>query len=454
MSRIGIIGRNSASFVSALISIWNQNDCAVIIDPEVPLSIILKNLYDSKVTKCFIDDELYQKLEPKNENIKFEIMEKDSQQYPIVISENVTNTFIPRYSSQEAVILFSSGTTGEAKGIILSYRAINRNADMIIDYMRPTREDTIYVIKKLSHSSTIIGELLVGLKSKSKIVLSDNCPLPRKILQNIETYRISIMVMNPTLLYMLTNEMERHRYNTFEHLTIYSCGALLDTALLVRAKNIWKCRNIFNLYGLTEAGPRVCAQTEENNCPGSVGKPIGDVQIKFKNMQWMNQKNVGEICIKTSTICLGTTKGPLVLEDGWYSTGDLGYQNESGEIFVVGRCDEVIIQGGHNILPSNIEQLVMQINEVQECAVTAVKDDVYGQIVVCLYVSESVLENQIYHYLKDYLAPYEMPKRYLKVKEIPKNINGKRDRKKIKEILTGEENEDGVTQSDYSKCNN
>ena len=444
VSRIGIIGRNSASFVSTLISIWNQNDCAVIIDPEVPLNIILKNLYDSKVTKCFIDDELYQKLEQKNGNIKFERMRKDSNSYPIVISENVTNAFVSSYSSQEAVILFSSGTTGESKGIILSFRAINRNADMIIDYMRPTRKDAIYIIKTLSHSSTIIGELLVGLKSKSKIVLSDNCLLPRKILQNIETYQISIMCMNPTLLYMLTSELERRKYGTFEHLKIYTSGSVLDTTLLARATQIWKCRNIFNVYGLTEAGPRVCAQTEESNYPGSVGKPIGDVRIKFKNLQWVNQKNVGEICIKTSTICLGTTKGSLTLEDGWYSTGDLGYQNEFGEIFVVGRCDELIIQGGHNIMPSNIEQLVMQIDEVQECVVTEVKDEVYGQIVVCLYVSESVLENQIYHYLKDYLAPYEMPKRYLKVKEIPKNINGKRDRKKIKELLIEKENGDGV----------
>ena len=142
-NRVGLIGYNSIEFVSLLLYIWNNGDCAVIIDPNMPPDTMHNLLEEANVKKCYIQKGINTLVN----DINYTIIEYEApKKLTVILPNSVYDSFYPNYSREEAVILYSSGTTGNSKGIILSHYAININADAIIDYMCPKEHDSIYII--------------------------------------------------------------------------------------------------------------------------------------------------------------------------------------------------------------------------------------------------------------------------------------------------------------------
>ena len=200
MSRVALIGENSIGYVSALIDIWNNGDCAVLLDWRIPFATSLEMMIEAGAQTCFIEQGLFDKIDVEFPNsINFITYDKQNnlvEQLPKFIYDK----FQENYTHEEAVVIYSSGTTGKSKGIILSHFAINTNADAIIDYMKPTSNDCIYIAKTLSHSSTLTGELLVALKTKMGLVIAPTIVPPRYTLNNLAKYNVTIVCLNPTLL--------------------------------------------------------------------------------------------------------------------------------------------------------------------------------------------------------------------------------------------------------------
>ena len=439
MSRVALIGENSVEYIETLIDIWNKGDCAVLLDWRIPCQVSVEMMLEAGVRLCYVQEKYYETFIGLNSNISF-VSFKTNPIIAALLPSYIYDKYINRYCSDEAVVIYSSGTTGKARGIILSHYAINTNADAIIDYMRPTTEDCIYIAKTLSYSSTLTGELLVALKAKAKLVIAPTIVPPRYVLNNINKFGVTVACLNPTLLLMLADEYERTQYGISSLAAIYVSGSILSDKIYREAHTAFYDIPIYNAYGLSEAAPRVTAQTF-GCCKGnSVGKPIKDVEIAIvdENGKLVPNGVRGIIQVKTPSMFSGYVTGNEKHASpcqGWLNTGDIGFWDEFDELHIVGRVDDVLICDAHKIYPTDVEKLILENPSISDCTVS--RCTVNGtEMIGCLYVSNRDCVTEIVHGIKDRLAQYEIPKKYLRTEVIPHNHRGKVDRKAVVDILS------------------
>lgn len=427
MSRIALIGDNSIEYVSKLVEIWSEGHSIVLIDWRIPLETSIQMMKEAGVNSCIIESQYLKKAGKEYLDAFSFVTYEQTNTKAQLLPNSVYNKYIPNYSSDEAVIIYSSGTTGKAKGIILSHYAVNKNADLIINYMQPKDNDCIYIAKTLSHSSTLVGELLVALKTKTKLVIAPIIVPPRVILKNIINFSVTIMCVNPFLLSLIKDE-HRRSSDLGSLRRIYVSGSKLENKLCRGARDELGNVSIYNVYGLSEAGPRVTAQNEDCCTDNSVGKVLNEVHIAIVNERGQIVKNGDRGIIHVKTPCefagyvSGREKNKSLYRD-WLNTGDIGYEDANGELFIVDRSDDAMIIKSHKVYPGDIEHVIMESTSIVECVVAKMDlgDD---EFMACLYVDPSE-ENNIRAKLQSVLPAYEIPRFFVKCNQIPHTSNGK-----------------------------
>ena len=317
MARVALLGDNSTEYVSIILDIWNNKDCVVLFDCNLPLHVAINMMLEANVQKCFIEKSLFSKYVVEEfYNIEFIVYEK-KKNTPSYLSERVYRQFQEKYTQDEAVVFYSSGTTGESKGIILSHFAINKNAEAIIDYMNLNKSDCIYIAKSLSHSSTFTGELLVALKTKTKVVIAPTIVPPRYVLANIFNFKVTIICLNPTLLAMYIEEYLRNNYDLSSLRTIYVSGSILsdntyngialtcpkDNMLHILEDNVYVEQTIDNKILVTslkntvfpiiryELGDMIKLSNKKCNC-GEDGTIIEEIKGRERVLKYVTQNGV------------------------------------------------------------------------------------------------------------------------------------------------------------------
>lgn len=441
MARIGIIAENSVAYVQTLIHIWSELNTAVLIDWRMPSAKITELLTLAGVQECYSDKKHINEIRSRL-NLPVKLLETDVS-FTRIPTETV-HSFQERYSDDEAVIFFSSGTTGNAKGIVLSHYTVNTNADAVIEYMNLGDEDSIYIVKTLAHSSTLVCELLVGLKRKIDIFVSPTLVSPTKAIANINKAKATVLCVNPTLLslYVLVAKSGDRTVSCLK--SIYVSGAILDKNAMAEARAVFPSTAIYNIYGLTEAGPRVCAQTQENyEVKGTVGKPVRNVCVRVvgSGNRYLSSGEEGKIQVKTWSIGKGYLNTSFQLtEDGYLDTGDIGYQDDYGNIYVCGRADDMIIRGAHNVFPQGVEEAVKFQPMVDDCLVFGTKDKLYGEKMICFYTAQAgeIPYIDLIKHCKSYLADYEVPTEFIRMENLPVTPGGKKSRLIARKIYEGE----------------
>lgn len=439
MSRIAIVAENSIGFVEKLIDIWNDGDCAVLIDCRIPFKSAVTMMKEAGVKKCFLGRKVLADNCPVGDlDICFEQVD-DSCSGAVFLPKWLYDRYEAKDSVNEAIIIYSSGTTGKAKGVVLSHRAISLNADAINDYMKLTSEDCVYIVKSLTHSSSIVGELLVALKTGTKVLLSPTVILPRCVFENIKNYKVTILCVNPTLLRVYAEEFKRKSYDLSSLRSIYVSGSILSSTTYTYAKEAFVGKNIYNVYGLSEAGPRVTAQTLACCHGNSVGKPLYGVEVNVLDAEGNIVSNgvTGLVCVRTPSIFLGYVGDvEMSLHKGWLNTGDMGYIDDFGELHIVGRVDDMITVDSHNIYPNDIEELIINECDVTDCVVVKISNR-QCEYIACLYAGEDT-GVKIRHTLNDCLPAFEIPRKFVRCDSIPYNSNGKVSRAQAIEMITKE----------------
>lgn len=430
MDRIGIIGENSIEYVEKIFDVWEENKTVVLIDWRIPLEKAFDMLKDIGVSTIYMEESLYNKSHRDNC-----ISYKDRHQKVMEIPSYIYNRFQPNYSDKDALILFSSGTTGKSKGIRISHKAINENIDGIASAICLKREDTLLVAKALAHSSSIIGELLLGIKYRCKTILVRTSTLPNTILKAMDYYKVTYTFMNPSLLKIFTKAAKKYTFTNLKAIYVYGAKAQRD--IIEDAQKIFKYTEILCGYGQTEAGPRVTMQLQgRDNVAGSAGAPIKNVEVAIVGKDG-EKKKVGEkgiIHINTPSRFSGYVNQipeRTSYYNNWLNSGDVGYLDENNNLYVVGRDDNSCLVGAHIVYLEEVEDKVNTYIGIDDCVAICVQDATYGNRIDCYYTGEIADEKKLRRYLKDLLAPYEIPQKFIHMEKLPMTINGKKRRYRI-----------------------
>lgn len=335
-----------------------------------------------------------------------------------------------------ALILFSSGTTGIPKGVMLSNNNITSNAKAISAYLWLSSDDRVLLVKNINHASSITGEMLISLYNGCSLYLTGDLPTPSVILQLMRKKGITVFFAVPSILFSLVRHRD-FKSCYFEKLRILNFyGACMGYGEIKMLHEKFPRVNLIYSYGLTEASPRVTYLDGEEllKRQGSSGKAIKDIELFIVDEvgNFQGPGSVGEIAVKGPNVMLGYYKNSeltqKVLRDGLLHTGDFGYRDEEGFLYVMGRKDNLIIQSGKNVYPEEIEMVLGSCPGIAEALVRGESDSFLGQKITAYLVAkdESTPElREVLLHCRQNLEDYKVPREVHFVAELEKNPNGK-----------------------------
>ena len=320
-----------------------------------------------------------------------------------------------------AFIMFTSGTTGYPKGVMLTEQNIISNLEWINEYFNTSECKSICIGRPLAHIAVLTGELLYALCHGLTIYFYEESFMPNRLISFLDKYHIDIFCGTPTLFYAMA-KLKKHNDLGLKIGVI--SGEVLSARVSKAISESFNKTEFYNVYGLTEHSPRVAAllPCDFNRKLNSVGKPIGDVMVKIIN---------NELLVKSTSVMKGYfkdlkgTKERII--DGWLYTGDSASMDDDGYIYIHGRKDNMIIKSGLNIYPEEIELVVKECTEVEECVVFGKQTEISS--IICLKYVGTIEPNDLRSLLNQKLNPIIVPTRIQKVDTIAKTASGKKIRK-------------------------
>jgi len=346
-------------------------------------------------------------------------------------------------------INYTSGTTGKPKGVMLSQRNwIEVYKNMLIN-REINQDDRLLHLGPLTHAS---GSYFMPfyLKGAQSIIIPNGFDIDN-FFNHLETYKITAFTCVPTVLIRIMNDP---RILTIDKSSLKMIGygaSPMPTDKIKKALEIFGPILVQN-YGQTEAYMTVTYLSKEDHVEAvqmgserlsSVGKPYTFVEVEIADDAGnpLDPGQIGELIVRSNHVMQGYWNLPdetkATIRNGWLFTGDLAKKDEQGYVYLLGRKKEMIISGGFNIYPLEIEEVLHSIPSIHEAAVIGVEDEEWGEKVVSFLVKEDQQQafslEHIAHICKKSLG-YKKPKEYILIDSLPKNSIGKIDKKRLKEI--------------------
>jgi len=421
---VGIMMPNSPEFIYGLLSIWKTGAIAV------PINILLKKdeikyIFEHSKMRAIISESKFAEIFPE-----FVIAKK-------VDSVNIFDTAAlakPAEASADdvAVIIYTSGTTDNPKGVMLTYENLFSNVTSWFEVIEQGSQDTILISLPLFHIFGLTLTLLTTFYTGGRCVILSRFT-PEEAIELIHMYKITIFPGVPTMFAQILNlqDLDVSKLNSLRF--CISGGAPMPEKILNAFHKRFKVP-VLEGYGLTETSPLIAINPYGKQKIGSVGLPVPGIEVKVIDDNGVEVKTgkVGEIVVRGKNIMKGYYKMPDItgkaIQDGWFYTGDLGKTDEEGYIYIVDRKKDLIITGGYNVFPKEVEKVILSKPEVSETAVIGIPDPIKGEIIkafVVLKEGAGCDEQEIIRYCKERIAPFKCPKIVEIVRNLPKNATGK-----------------------------
>src|SRR3989440_3667704 len=341
----------------------------------------------------------------------------------------------PIEKDDEAIIIYTSGTTGKPKGCLLTHGNVIANARQITDWLGFTERDCLLTIMPLFHMNAVSVTTMTSLYAGASTVISPKFSASR-FWQMISDYEVTSFGSVATMLTMLLTAYPDGVPAGLktDQLRFAMCGsAPVPAEVLRKFEETFNCL-VIEGYGLSES---TCRSTfnppDERRRPGSCGMAIGnEMKVVDDDDREVADGELGEIVLRGENILKGYYKNPeatrYAFRNGWFHTGDIGYRDADGFFYIVDRKSDMIIRGGENIYPREIDEILYQHPAVAAAATIGVSDPLYGEEVAAFVVLKDGMrtsEAELISYCTERVADYKCPKSIRIVVEIPKGPTGK-----------------------------
>ena len=336
--------------------------------------------------------------------------------------------------NESGLMLYTSGSTGRPKGVMLGGMNLASNADAIVEYLGLTSSDSSVVVLPFHYSygsSVLHTHLRVG----AHLRLCDNFAFPHLVVEALARTRASGFAGVASTFELLLARVDLSRYDLSELRYVTQAGGPMSAVLQARLRRALPHCQLFRMYGQTEAAARLTylPPADLDRKPGSVGIPIARTRLQIRNDAGdvLGSEARGHIWAQGPGIMAGYWRDragtAAVLQDGWLNTGDMGYLDEDGYLYLVGRRTDMIKVGAHRVHPEEVEAVIAGMPKVQEVAAFGIEDPLLGQAVKVLVVAPGAgLDSQaVKNYCKCRMAGHKVPKVVRFVDALPKTASGK-----------------------------
>ena len=359
-------------------------------------------------------------------------------QWPVVNGLKSERTAVDKPDisrDDEAVIIYTSGTTGKPKGVLLTHGNMLTNAREIAEWLRLGEDDRSLMIMPLFHVNALMTTGLAALWAGASLVLAPRFSASRHW-ESVSRYGVTYFGSVATMLSLLNHTYPDGVPNHLDtsRLRFALCGsAPVPLEVMKTFESLFDCP-VIEGYGLSET---TCRSTfnpvDGRRRAGSIGLPIGNQMRIFDDKDdELGPNQVGEIVMRGSNLMKGYYKNEAATREafrsGWFHSGDLGYRDKDGFFYIVDRKSDMIIRGGENIYPREIDEVLYQHPQVKDAATIGVTDALYGEEVKSFVVLRDdceATEEEILEFCRARLADFKCPKTIEFLEDIPKGPTGK-----------------------------
>ncbi|MEW6137847.1 MAG: long-chain-fatty-acid--CoA ligase [Thermodesulfobacteriota bacterium] len=357
----------------------------------------------------------------------------------VAAAEPSTPVAVHTDADDSCVILYTGGTTGTPKGAMLTHRNLLFTAQNVCYHEAIRPDDRSLCFMPLNHvfgGNHIMNGIFYGCGT---LILHDGFDLDR-ILASVKEDRVTRFFAVPTVfIRLLADAGHKRHFSTVKY--CFSAATSMASEIVRKWTEAYGL-TIHEAYGMTETSSLVTYNHMYRHRIGSVGTPAGIVEVRIVDPEGnpVPQGETGEIAIRGPNVMKGYWGKPeetsAMVRGGWLHSGDVGRLDRDGYLFIVDRIKDVIITGGYNVFPSEVEEVLYTHPSISECAVVGLEDAVYGEAVTAFVVLQPGCEfskTELIAYCKERMASYKVPKEFKPVERLPKSSTGKILRRKIRE---------------------
>jgi fatty-acyl-CoA synthase len=358
-------------------------------------------------------------------------------------------------------IQYTSGTTGSPKGVLLTHRNILNNGFLSARVLRYTEHDRICLAVPFAHCFGNVIGTMSALASGCALILPNDTFDPRAVLAAVEAERATAIYGVPTMFIAELRHPEFSRFDLTSLRTGVMAGAPCPIEVMKQVIADMHCREMIIGYGLTETAPLITMSEVEddlNRRVATVGKAMPCTELKvvdLESRETLERGVQGEICARGYMLLQGYDGDPdatarVVDRDGWFRTGDLGVMRDDGYLNITGRAKDMIIRGGENIYPREIEEFLYTHAKIAEVQITGLPHECLGEVVLAwirLKPGETATAEEIREFCQGQIAKFKIPESIRFVDSFPTTLSGKIQKFRMREIEIHEQGLEKVARS-------
>ncbi|HEX2397201.1 MAG TPA: long-chain fatty acid--CoA ligase [Solirubrobacteraceae bacterium] len=431
--RVAVMLPNVPYFAFIYYGVLRIGAAVVPINPRYETNEVAYHVKDSGAKLLFAWHDFMEAAQRGAQEAGVEVIAVEPEKFEAMLGEvEPDHEVVERDPDDVGVILYTSGTTGAPKGAVLTHGNLRMSTDIATTLVELSEDDVILGALPFFH---VFGQAC-GLNGATKLgaCLSLIARFhPSKTLEVIERDRVTVFEGVPTMYSAVLHADDRDRCDTSSLRIGITGGQAMPVEVMERFEEAFGIE-VLEGYGLSETTSVGTFNHPGDRKPGSVGKPVDGVEVKILDDDGneVEQGEIGEIAIKGDSVMAGYWNQEEAtsesLRDGWFYTGDMGHVDEDGFVFIDDRKKDMIIRGGENVYPREIEEVLYRHGAIAEAAVIGVKDERLGEEVgaaVVVKPGEDLSVEDIQEYVKGKLAKYKYPRKIWFSDELPKGPTGK-----------------------------